>query len=61
MVWEYSCRYCHHHFELPKRIKETDLLVTKCLNMQCQKYGLSRVYSGNNIHFKGSGFTKKIR
>lgn len=59
-IYEYSCRYCHHHFELPVRITEKELKRTKCLNTACGRYGLSRVYGVLSIHFKGTGYTRKI-
>jgi len=56
-IYNYKCSNCGHEFEILHGIK--DKRPVQCPN--CKKNTLVKQFTVNNIHFKGKGYTKKIR
>jgi len=58
MIRRYKCTNpeCNHEFE--KNESMGDRAQVKC--PECKKWTLQRQIEASNIHFKGSGYTRKI-
>jgi putative FmdB family regulatory protein len=55
-IYEYSCLNCHAHFEWKRNY---DVRRKKC--PKCKLKKLARIWTVAGIHFKGTGYTQKIR
>ena len=51
-IYEYSCKKCHHQFELMRRLSDTSL--PSC--PACQDHDVDRLVSAAGFQLKGTGW-----